>query len=335
MKRRVGILLALAALVSACEALTSVASIPVGTLPKFVAVNQTTNVIYVSNLNSNSVSVIDGATDTVLATIAVGTAPEILDVNTETNTIYVANLESSNVSVIDGTSNTVVATVSLGTNTSPFGLAVDSTRNLVYVTNANDPGLVYVIDGVTNTVTATIQVGNTPAGVRVNSTTNLIYVANTASGSVSVIDGSSDTVSNTFQLPQGAFPGIIAMDPVKGQLFVSDAPNKAVYVLNASTGELLQTITGAAQVSFKSPQYVALLQPGKSAMVSDSSLGAVIQFSDTNYAFTGALSATGTPIGFAVNRKTGKIYVAESSSGTVNVYTPAGAKSRKIERRAK
>src|SRR6266487_1738619 len=89
----------------------SLKSIPVGNLPTSVAANQNTNRIYVSNLTDNTVSVIDGASDTVIATIPVGFLPEVVDVNSVTNMIYVANFLDNTVSVIDGGSNTVVATI--------------------------------------------------------------------------------------------------------------------------------------------------------------------------------------------------------------------------------
>ena len=56
-----------------------------------MAVNPNTNRIYVANHDSNNVSVIDGASNTVVATVAVGTGPYGVAVNPNTNRIYVAN----------------------------------------------------------------------------------------------------------------------------------------------------------------------------------------------------------------------------------------------------
>ena len=47
-------------------------TITVGSGPYGIAVNKTTNTIYVNNCNANTVSVINGATNTVTATIPVG-----------------------------------------------------------------------------------------------------------------------------------------------------------------------------------------------------------------------------------------------------------------------
>ena len=52
-----------------------VATIPVGTVPFGVAFNADNGFMYVANFGSNTVSVIDPATNTVVATIPVGTHP--------------------------------------------------------------------------------------------------------------------------------------------------------------------------------------------------------------------------------------------------------------------
>ena len=83
------------------SALTSAASIPVGISPYGVAINPSTNTIYVANFDSNTVSVINGTTNTVTATILVGTYPFAIAINPSTNTIYVANGRSNTVSVIN------------------------------------------------------------------------------------------------------------------------------------------------------------------------------------------------------------------------------------------
>lgn len=119
-----------------------------------VAVNPTTNTIYAANEQSNNVSVIDAATDTVTATIAVGNSPTSIAVNEQTNFIYVAN--------------------------SGFQ-------------HANDPGSVTVIDGKTNaTTTLTDPNALFPSVVAVNPVTNKIYVTNSGSNNVTVINGASD-----------------------------------------------------------------------------------------------------------------------------------------------
>src|SRR5262249_56335509 len=67
---------------------TVTATIPVGEIPTRVAVNPKANTIYVTNLASNTVSVLSGRTNTVTATIPVGTGPVGVAADPNTNTIY-------------------------------------------------------------------------------------------------------------------------------------------------------------------------------------------------------------------------------------------------------
>jgi YVTN family beta-propeller protein len=161
--------------------------------PTAIALNQTTNKIYVANQESNTISVIDGATDdfiNILDSSAV--APVALAVNATTNKIYVAN--SNSVTVMDGTDNSTTNISDL--NQFPKAVAVNPQTNKIYV--ADGPG-VLVINGATNaTSRVTNSKGTGTNAVAINTTTNMIYVTNGTSNNVTVIDGSNDTVAATI-----------------------------------------------------------------------------------------------------------------------------------------
>lgn len=174
------------------------ATISVGTEPVGVAVDATTNRIYVANSGSNSITVIEGNTNSVVTTITDpnAVAPVAVAVNPATNTIYVANSQSNNVTVIDGETGSVTTTIPVGT--SPVWVAVDSRTNFIYVANsgnsqAGDPGNITVVNGATK-VTTTLSDPNAknPVAVAANPVTNKIYVANRGSNNVTVIDGAHD-----------------------------------------------------------------------------------------------------------------------------------------------
>src|SRR5439155_1062236 len=135
-------LLVLAAIL-ACNPLPAladsiIATVPVGAFPKAVAVNATTNRLYVANYADSTVSVIDGSTNTVLGSpIPVGSAPGAIAVNATTNRLYVANSADSTVSVIDGSTNTVLGSP-IPVGLVPFGIGVNPTTNRIYVANNGD-----------------------------------------------------------------------------------------------------------------------------------------------------------------------------------------------------
>src|SRR5437667_594727 len=126
---------------------------------------QAQNFAYVTS-SSNTVSVIDTASNTVVATVAVGSGPLGVAITPDGNRAYVANLFDNTVSVIDTAKKTVVATVALGNGPLAVAITPDGTR--AYVTG----GPVSVIDTASNTVVATVADPNaygvaiTPDGTR-------------------------------------------------------------------------------------------------------------------------------------------------------------------------
>jgi YVTN family beta-propeller protein len=115
--------------------------VEVGSYPSSIAVNPITNRIYVANVYDNTVTVIDGATNST-TTVPTGTAPVSVAANPVTNKIYVVNEESNNVTVIDGATNSTT-TVAVGTY--PISVAVNPVTNNIGVANSNG-GNVTLID---------------------------------------------------------------------------------------------------------------------------------------------------------------------------------------------
>ena len=97
------------------QASTVTATIPVGKEPSDVAVTPNGAYAYVTNYDSNSVSVISTATNTVVATVTVGSGPEGVAVTPSGSYAYVTNYGSGTVSVINTATNTVTATIPVET----------------------------------------------------------------------------------------------------------------------------------------------------------------------------------------------------------------------------
>jgi YVTN family beta-propeller protein len=104
---------------------------------------------YVTNVEDNTVSVIDTASNAVVATIPVGGFPDGVATTPDGTHAYVTNAFDSTVSVIDTASNTAVTTIPVGQD--PTGVAITSDGTHAYVTNQLDD-TVSVIDTASNTV---------------------------------------------------------------------------------------------------------------------------------------------------------------------------------------
>jgi YVTN family beta-propeller protein len=96
------------------------------------------------NYASDSVTVIDGANNSVIATVGVGARPQAIGINSLTHTIYVVNTHNNSVTLIDGANNSVIATVPTGNG--PYAIAVDGAANKAYVSTMGKNNLA-VIDG--------------------------------------------------------------------------------------------------------------------------------------------------------------------------------------------
>src|SRR5258708_38433342 len=88
----------------AAHAQTVTATVMTGSIPAAVAVNPVTNKIYVANLSSDTVTVIDGATNST-TTVTSETRPRAKDWRSRTTTYYLTKQDCINVTEIDGTTN--------------------------------------------------------------------------------------------------------------------------------------------------------------------------------------------------------------------------------------
>ena len=82
---------------------TVISTVDVGERPSALAFNPSNNNIYVTNLVSDDVSVIESSSNTVISTVDVGDGPSALAFNPSNNNIYVTNPVSDDVSVIETT----------------------------------------------------------------------------------------------------------------------------------------------------------------------------------------------------------------------------------------
>src|SRR5450631_148629 len=148
----------------------SIASVPVGASPVAIAINDTTNRVYVANNGGASVTVVAGQTDTALATVSVGALPYVLAVNPATNKIYVSNTFSKPITTIDGATNSTT-TVKAG---SADAIAIDTRRDRLYLAGYEDVNLL-VLDGKA-AVVGKVPAGIHPWGMALDETAATLYV---------------------------------------------------------------------------------------------------------------------------------------------------------------
>jgi YVTN family beta-propeller protein len=299
---------------------------------------QTGPFAYVASMSSNSVSMIDIPSSTLVNTINVGSGPWGVAISPDQNQVYVTNNQGNSVSIIDTQSSTVVGTV-LGLS-SPLGVAFTppngSQASQAYVVNGSSNSI-SVIDTASQTIVANVPVQSSPVGVAMAYTSigTFAYVANSGSNSVSVITGgSSPTVTN---VSVGTTPVWAAVTPNSAYVYVEDAGSNDIKVISvAANNTVVATISLAV-----SPNSAAFTPDGTFAYVTSTASNSVVVIDTTtspptvvttvpnvNGASQVALTADGTAA-FVTNQNSSAVSVIDTAnntiSGTVTVgTTPIG-----------
>jgi len=123
---------------------TLVATVPVGDSPFSIAVNLLTRRVYAANAGDNTISVIDERSNTVIANVPGGGFHVAVD--ELRNRIYSCSIGRYGfnlLSIINGKNNGVLETITLA-GAYCGGLAVDSFRNRIYVTDDNTDSVIVI-----------------------------------------------------------------------------------------------------------------------------------------------------------------------------------------------
>jgi YVTN family beta-propeller protein len=295
-----------------------IATIKVGTWPVYLAADQKTNRVYVSNQWDDSVSVIDGVTNTVTSAVKVGRYPNGIAVNSKTNTIYVANLKGGSLSIIDGTT---LKTSTLRLGPDPAKVAVNNSTNRVYVTLEDEPGSLAVVDGKKRKLIALIRLPPFPLSVAVESNTNRIYVADflCGCGQVSVIDGATNEMVDSIGLPGASMVAGVALNP-RNQFGYATDENSGFYVIDLGSGTILGEIG-----NLSSPNEVAAIPGTSFAVEPDTGSDRAVFIAAKSLSVKKRVRVGKFPTGVAVNATTKRVYVANRLSNTVSVIQlPSG-----------
>lgn len=201
--------------------------------------------LYVTNVVSNSVSVVNTATNAVDKTIPVGRAPRGIAISPNGTTAYVANAADDSLSIIDLANNTVSATVPVGK--SPQGVAVTPDSASVYVVNGLG-NTVAVLDAATKQIRTNITVGKEPQLIALTPNGQFAYVTNYGDDTVSVIDTRTNSVVTTIKDNIGRGPNGIAVSPDGKQIYVTNFDGEKVDVnddkdANDGTISIIDTAT--------------------------------------------------------------------------------------------
>lgn len=243
---------------------TNVGVATVGLGPVQVAMLPNGTRLYIANGLEDTVSAYNPSAITPVTTITLppGSAPAFV-ATTENGFVYVANSGTGTVAAIPTTTNVVSVMLAVGTN--PVALAELPNATKLYVVNQGD-SKVRIINTVDKTLNPNpvADPGGTiasPVWVVARSDNARVYVLSSASGNVSAIDTSSDTVVASAAVGAGA--NFMVYDQKRNRLYITNPVAGTATVLDVSTDTLTPVtlpITGA-------PVSIAALPDGTRAYV--------------------------------------------------------------------
>ncbi len=295
-----------------CAPLSPIATIPVGTHPKGVAVDPTTNRVFVSLFDDSTVAVIDAAANQKLAAWSTNSAGHSNGIGVTGGRVFVALRDAASVAVLDASTGAFVISDTVGSQ--PYG--VGAANGKVWTANFSSNS-VTVLDAATTSVISTTNSGGNPSLVAPAGSS--AFVSYYAGGVMQV--GSDGTLLHNFTAPGvGAFG--VAYNASANQLYVSNRNTAQIVVLNASTGAIVKSVT-LPQVP-----YALAYDPSSNhllVVLADVNQLDVLDGTTLTGLATLSVGAQGAQGGDGIAVLNGRVYVTNNAAGTVTVIQDACA----------
>jgi YVTN family beta-propeller protein len=300
-----------------------VATITVGSGPHVIAVSPDNNTVYVANVLSNTISVIDAKTNKVVGTpYSAGSFPDGLAVTPDGTELYVANyIASGTVSILNASTGALIKQISVGDD--PRYLQISPNGKLAYVANQNS-GTISVIDTATQTVTGSITIGAHASSAAFSPNGALAYATEDFTDTVDVINTATSAIEKSITT---------TTDPV--YCVVNPKGKQDVYVLNFEVAKISVIQSDAVIKTFapgEVPGFPAVTPNGSYLYIPQSYTSGtnpgdtVVMVSTKTYKKVGkAIKVGKQPDWVTISHNGTSAYVSNYAAGTVSVIkiTPA------------
>lgn len=215
--------------------------------------------LYVSNEDSNDVSVIDPLRNEVIATIGVGKRPRGIRVSADGQHIFVAlsgspkcpptmpdeecaalaiDKSQDGIAMVDAHSRRIIRVLPGGSDPEQFDLSPDSKR--LFVSN-EDADSASIVDVATGRVLKTVAVGREPEGVKTSPDGSVFVVTSESDHDIAIVDAQTGEVATRVEI--GLRPRDVIFTSDGRRAFVSAELSRHVAVLDTTTWRVLSTIS--------------------------------------------------------------------------------------------
>lgn len=252
--------------------------------------------IYVANLNTSSLSVVDTGTNTVLERIDLDHPPRQMAFTPDGRKLYVAG-DGEVAYVIDTAGDTLATRIPVGDSTSDVavagdgrrayfttaagtlavvdtgtdavvdsivdlrgasGIVLDGAGTTAYVLRNDHPGRVYFVDLGSGKVAAETRVEDSPIAAALSPDGRHLYVVNRGSDTLSIIDTASHQLETS--IPAGSVPAGLAVSRDGKRIYVAATGSNALYVLSAESRSVVSKVK-IERAAAPRPMGVAVVEP--------------------------------------------------------------------------
>ena len=303
-----------------------ISTIPVGVAPSHIEFVPSNGDLYVSNSQSQNLSVINGNLNRVTTTVRLPGGPSPPGMpgefayNPRTNLLYATLCGScngfgsgTNVSVINTTDNSVVSNIVVGDN--PYYALYDSSNGYLYVL---DGGVFFPLSGYASEVnTRTNQTTNVTTGVGpwqalLNPVLSEVFVTDFGSNVVSVIDSSTGMVIENITV--GSEPAGDAYDPANTMIYVANTNSSNLSIINGGTDRVVSNVAVGSE-----PWNVTYDPSNGEVFVVNYGSGNVTILNDTTNRVVANLGVGIDPLEAVYDPLNGDIYVVNANSNSVSI----------------
>ena len=293
-------------------------------------------VVYVTNEDAGTISVISTVTQKVIGEIAVGTRPRGVRVDRDGERVYVAlsgspkcpptmpdeecaklaaDKSKDGIAVIDARQRTVLRVLPGGSDPEQFDVDVASRR--LFVSN-EDTGELSIRDLETGEVLRKVSVGGEPEGVRLRPDRATVYVTSERDHAVTVVDAQTGAVLDTIEVSHRPRDSIFSADGTRA--FVSSEMGRSVAVIDVATSKVQQTIT---LPTGSLPMGLALSPDGKRLYVANGRARTVSVIDLATSSVAAEVRVGARPWGIGLTSDGKFLYTANGSSNDVSVIDTA------------
>jgi PQQ-dependent catabolism-associated beta-propeller protein len=293
----------------------AVAVIALACAPQAVA--KGTGLVFVSSEKDNTISVLDGKTDTVTRTIETCERPRHMEWNQEQTQIYVACGDSDVIGIVDiGKFETVDE---LPYISDPEAFKIDWQRGQLYVSNEEDAGL-SIYDMQNRRVVASIEVGEEPEGVMISKDHSKVWVTAEASNLVSVIDIEQEQILADILVD--ARPRRFAAPPDEHEIWVTAELAGKVDIIDPKTYKVAGSIAflpPGMRPEQVTPVGIVMTKDGKTAYVGLGRANHVAVVDVASREITKYILVGERPWGLTLTADEKKLYVTNGLSDDVSI----------------